>query len=640
MITDTTYTNDCSTLQNMVKLRNEAFHKRLKKLYPCVDDVTKLPQGWSTISRATSLGLTSDNLGCYFRGRRGLDEDKGTPIAAAAAAVKADNIIPPSCLLYYFEIELISKGREGFIGLGLSSAKTSLNRLPGWDQNSYGYHAEDGHILGGSTTGHPFGPTSTTGDVVGCGYNLVEGKIFFTRNGTCLGKAFEDVPINHLFYPTIGLRTPGEEIIANFGQKEFRYDIEQDLRSLRKNMTFAISNYPISDFGNWQNTLHKLVQSWLLQNSYPNTAEAFTKSARIECKENMQRVQQRNRIQQLVMSGKISEAIKLTNCICPNLLQDNPKLLFALKCRQFVELISGAESDYQPLFNFDSESNKSNNISSNDNLNKGTNGISLKLDAKGDQIAPPISINSTLTELNANNGIGNAAINNGCNRMTGDKNCEKVDQHSTSSSSYQDLMDVDQPAPPSNNNTTSSSSNNNHRNSSIYNDTTSNSKQVNHNDKSPTKNGNNSHEQQVLIRTTNHQNHDIIGNSVSSLSAVVDRELECNEHKFAKLILFGQELSDYLHYLNKTYGKDDANEKMLRDAISLIAYINPKSDPNISKQLDPSQREPISQLLNTSILHTEMGDSSKPPLEEVMNHLKSLVRLNNSHGRWLVDRLY
>lgn len=452
---------------NGVRANTEAFHKRLRHLYPCVDDITKLPQAWSPDSKASQLGLTYDNLGCYFRGNGRRDDDE-----KFAAVVRADHFIPPSSLLYYFEIKFLSKGREGVMGLGLTSAQALLTKLPGWARESYGYHADDGNVFHADGRGKKFGPTYTTGDVIGCGYNLVEGKCFFTKNGLQLGEAFANIPNNVLLYPTIGLKTPGEEIRANFGQEDFLYDIDQDLRSLKKNMTLTISNYPITDFSNWQATLHRLVQSWLLQNSYPNTADAFSKSTKLECKENFQRVQQRNKIQQLVLSGRISEAIKLTNLHCPNLLQNNPNLMFALRCRQFVELISGAESDYHTI----------------------------------------------------------------------------SDHHSS-------------------------------------------------------------------------------------------KEFDENEQKFARLIQFGRELNEQLQYLDTHYGKSETNEKMLEDAIGLIAFTNPKSS-KLGSILSPSEREPISQLLNSSIIKADMGDAHRTPMEEVMNHLRKLIRLNDSHGRWLIDNLY
>lgn len=598
----TPYTNS-GPLSNAAKLNEEAFHKRLQNLYPCVDDVSKLPQAWSIISKAPPLGLTQDNLGCYFKGNGRREEDE-----KFAAAVRTDHPIPPSCLLYYFEIRFISKGREGLMGVGLTSAQVVLTKLPGWTRESYGYHADDGNAFNGDGRGNQFGPTFTTDDVIGCGYNLVEGKCFFTKNGLMIGHPFCDIPSNTSFYPTIGLKTSGEEIKANFGQEDFVYDIEQDLRSLRKNMTLTYSNYPINDFSDWRNTLHKLVQSWLLHNSYPDTADAFTKSTKIECKENIQRIQQRKRIQQLVLNGRISEAIRLTNRLFPNLLQNNPNLLFALKCRQFVELIIGAEKDYQPIFNYANIDNASNGLPKNE--------------ANGDHPDSP----------------GHLTNNNGCNGMISSNNGNaKINdqQSSSSSSSLQELMDIDQPLT-----STSNSNDNNHHRSS----TSANNNSTNKNSNNTSNNNNNNIINNIINNSQSSQSQQIINKLDTNTndcvnSSSVDSEMEDDEQKFARLLLFGRELSCYLQQLDKQYGKNELNEKMLQDAIGLIAFINPRNSC-FGKLLDPSEREPISQLLNNSIVKAEMGDSYRPPLDDVMNHLRKLVRLNDSHGGWLVDRLF
>ena len=42
--------------------------------------------------------------------------------------------IPSDCGVYYYEVEVLSKGRDGYIGVGLSAASVNLGRLPGWEQ--------------------------------------------------------------------------------------------------------------------------------------------------------------------------------------------------------------------------------------------------------------------------------------------------------------------------------------------------------------------------------------------------------------------------------------------------------------------------------------------------------------------------
>lgn len=62
------------------------------------------------------------------------------------------------------------------------------NVLPlGWDKHSYGYHGDDGHSFCSSGTGQPYGPTFTTGDVIGCCVNLINNTCFYTKNGHSLG---------------------------------------------------------------------------------------------------------------------------------------------------------------------------------------------------------------------------------------------------------------------------------------------------------------------------------------------------------------------------------------------------------------------------------------------------------------------
>jgi Ran-binding protein 9/10 len=51
-----------------------------------------------------------------------------------AASVRTTCPIPASCGLYYFEVKIISKGRDGYMGIGLTASSASnfkMNRLPG-----------------------------------------------------------------------------------------------------------------------------------------------------------------------------------------------------------------------------------------------------------------------------------------------------------------------------------------------------------------------------------------------------------------------------------------------------------------------------------------------------------------------------
>lgn len=50
-------------------------------------------------------------------------------------------------------------------------------------------------------------------------------------------------------------------------------------------------------------------------------------------------------ILKLVLAGRMGEAIETTTRLYPGLLEHNLNLLFMLKCRQFVEMVNGSDSE-------------------------------------------------------------------------------------------------------------------------------------------------------------------------------------------------------------------------------------------------------------------------------------------------------
>ncbi len=112
--------------------------------------------------------------------------------------MRTDHPVPARCGLYYFEVKVVSSGNDGFIGatqlllgrgrlcghqpscgltreeaaaaqaskcagIGFATADVVSNRLPGWEEHSYGYHGDDGHSFCGSGQGRKYGPTYSTG---------------------------------------------------------------------------------------------------------------------------------------------------------------------------------------------------------------------------------------------------------------------------------------------------------------------------------------------------------------------------------------------------------------------------------------------------------------------------------------------
>ena len=133
------------------------------------------------------------------------------------------------------ECVAVGLARKGF---------TSQKRLPGWDDDSYGYHSDDGAIFHGRGRQlATFGPSFGAGDIVGCGLDYSDFTIFFTLNGHFLGTAFTldrllmegvdtDTDIGGGgsvtggidLYPTVGIDAAAS-VLFNFGREPFAFDL-------------------------------------------------------------------------------------------------------------------------------------------------------------------------------------------------------------------------------------------------------------------------------------------------------------------------------------------------------------------------------------------------------------------------------
>ena len=117
--------------------------------------------------------------------------------------------------LNYFEIEIVSCGMNSAIGIGLGEFEYPVDRMPGWNPNGIGYHADDGKLYHQRGRGETFGPTCTSGDRMGCGVDFENESssgyvnVFFTKNGEQVGDLVKmKKPLSGL-YSVIGLHTQG-----------------------------------------------------------------------------------------------------------------------------------------------------------------------------------------------------------------------------------------------------------------------------------------------------------------------------------------------------------------------------------------------------------------------------------------------
>ncbi|RIB21985.1 hypothetical protein C2G38_2033957 [Gigaspora rosea] len=127
--------------------------------------------------------------------------------------------IYPKCGIFYFEIR-INKGTNGLIGIGFCTKTIDTNSMPGWDNESWGYH-NDGNFYYDSGKSNPYGPSFTKDDTIGCCLNFKRKTVFYTKNSVNLGIAFRD--LEEVIYPCIGLQSQNSSVEVIFSRKKFKY---------------------------------------------------------------------------------------------------------------------------------------------------------------------------------------------------------------------------------------------------------------------------------------------------------------------------------------------------------------------------------------------------------------------------------
>ncbi|KAF9355483.1 hypothetical protein BGX26_006484 [Mortierella sp. AD094] len=291
-----------------------------------------------------------------------------------ASSIRANRHIPPQCGVYYYEVLIKSKGQQGYIGIGVCNATVALDRLPGWEPQSWGYHGDDGNSFEGCGNGRPFGPVFTTGDTIGCGVNFRDMSLFFTKNGVHLGVAFRN--LRGTLYPTVGMRTAGEIIEANFGQREFVFNIENYVRNekmeawklLERSIQTAIVEK--KQLGNISQNLSQLVLSYMIHHGYSESAKQLSSDLALQssqfqgtsvtipvhaqidsanCLPMIVDSEKRKVIRNTILAGEIDKAMELLEKHYPGITADYGDMLLQLRCRKFVEMVSLASTPLRKL---------------------------------------------------------------------------------------------------------------------------------------------------------------------------------------------------------------------------------------------------------------------------------------------------
>ena len=188
------------------------------------------------LGSSRSISFLSDDC-CLVQFSRSKD--------ASVAVIRSNHLVPNSLPAYYFEVTLVEGGAartdsSAFnCAVGLFRSGMQLKGYPG-SSNSYAYSSkgEAMSTSGGRVVRSPYGPPFSTGDVIGCLWNLRRNSIVFTHNGRLVdgagglaagaGGKQELLPafssVNGRFYPACWCEADGMKLKANWGQEPFRFD--------------------------------------------------------------------------------------------------------------------------------------------------------------------------------------------------------------------------------------------------------------------------------------------------------------------------------------------------------------------------------------------------------------------------------
>ncbi|KAH9060799.1 SPRY-domain-containing protein [Lactarius vividus] len=364
--------------------------------------VFRLPTRWSEQDRHPYLSVSADGKELTYHGGNFQNGGSGDN----AGMVRTNHPIPPACGIYYYEIEILSKAQKAHISIGFTAGDTRLNKLPGWEKNSWGYHGDDGYSFSAEKTGNTYGPTFGGGDIIGAGIDFSQNRAFFTKNGALIGMVFDHVANDVPVFPSVGLRHSTESVRVNFGHTPFKYDIDDHVQQRRDTVWASIQSKslnwhaldpgrditgahtsresadaasPTSTEDEGRDEAARLVLNYLIHHGYAKTAEALqAQLARIPTRAvspalpippptsmsasvpadadspmtladheiesgEPSMLEQRLSIVRSVRRGDIEGALNELGERFPDVLaRDGGMIRLKLRCRQFVELVNAA----------------------------------------------------------------------------------------------------------------------------------------------------------------------------------------------------------------------------------------------------------------------------------------------------------
>jgi Ran-binding protein 9/10 len=334
--------------------------------YPCD---APAPSRFNSGDCAPLLTCVSNGLSAEYDGSGREEKD--------AASTRSDVPVPDCGLaIYYFEVTVDNAGVTGRVGIGLCESSVKLDKMPGWELGSYGYHGDDGCTFQETShNGERYGPKYGTGDVIGCCWDLVDDIVFFTRNGRPLATAFRG--LRGVLYPTIGMQTKGGRVSVNFGSSPYLFDIDSYARGQQERVMSTILAVPLPGHGD---LMASTVLGYLVHSGYEGAAQAFArdsgfdaaalvgtslplkstsdaKSSSVSIQDatmassvsgavelTFQRIRERRHIMEKVVEGHADQAFSFAQEHFPDLHISDPETDFLLHTQLFIEMLLAGES--------------------------------------------------------------------------------------------------------------------------------------------------------------------------------------------------------------------------------------------------------------------------------------------------------
>ena len=196
--------------------------------------------------------------------------------------VQTEKEITNSRSIFYFEVLIKNDGKEGDIIIGIGEKDITEKCLSlGSTSRSYGYHSK-GKSHNNKKV-NKYGENYIKGDIIGCGIDLENKSIFFTKNGKFLDYAFKDVNFEigkGYLYPSVCMHTLNSEIMINFGKENFKFDVKgyYENNLVKKYSELQKVNPKLDD-------MDSLVKEYLFHEGYLQTLKSMISKENEESKE-------------------------------------------------------------------------------------------------------------------------------------------------------------------------------------------------------------------------------------------------------------------------------------------------------------------------------------------------------------------